>query len=391
MRAGRPRPGSRSRRSAGVLHGAAGWALIAVLGLLLAGCAAGTPDGTIPQNVLDPAGPVARQQDRLWDLVFPIAVVVFFVVQLGLIFVMVRFRARPDDDGSIPKQVHGNTRLEILWTVIPAVILAGVSVPMVQTIFDLAKVPEDALQVRVVGKQFWWEFQYTGAEGLGVVTANELHIPANRPVYLEMEALSSAIPDMVDPLVLDRDAQAPAALNGVIHSFWVPRLAGKQDVVPGHVRTLTIEADEPGTYSGQCAEFCGLAHAEMRFFVIAHEPADFEAWLQEQAEPANIAGLSGLAAQGAEEFETAQCIACHAIEGYETAGGAAANIKIGPDLTHFASRRSFAGGLFDNADAEEIAAWLRDPQAVKQGAQMPDLGLSEDQIAALVAFLQSLE
>ena len=374
MRAGRP------RRSALI-----GWALVAVATLLLAGCA----NADLPMDTLSPEGPVARQQDQLWDIVYPIAVAVFVFVQAGLLVVMWRFRSRGDDTG-IPHQLHGNTKLELLWTIIPALILAGIAVPTTRTIFALAGEPENAVQVRVVGKQFWWEFEYTGEEGQGVVTANELHIPTGRPVYLSMEALSPQIPDSKVPGE-DSDERAPGSLDGVIHSFWVPKLAGKQDVVPGHIRTMYIEADKPGRYEGQCAEFCGIGHAVMRFEVVAHDPADWEEWISAQAEPA-VNDQTGLAAEGRELFTTAGCIACHAINGYAaTAGDTEANLRIGPNLTHFASRAIFAGGLFDVEDADLIADWLRDPQAVKQGAQMPDLGLSDEQIEALVAYLQSLK
>jgi cytochrome c oxidase subunit 2 len=372
MRAGRP------RRS-----GLIGWALLAVAMLLLAGCA----NADLPQDALSPEGPVARQQDQLWDIVYPIAVGVFVFVQAGLLVVMWRFRSRGDNTG-VPEQVHGNTKLELIWTMIPALILALVAVPTTRTIFALAEEPEDALQVRVVGKQFWWEFEYLGEEGQGVVTANELHIPVNRPVFLRMEALSPQIPDSIVPGEPESERSAQS-LDGVLHSFWVPKLAGKQDVVPGHVRTMWIEADKAGRYEGQCAEFCGIGHAVMRFEVIAHDTGDFDEWLTAQAEPA-FDGQTGVAAQGRELFG-AYCISCHAINGYETADGTPANVRVGPNLTHFASREIFAGGLFDNDDPEQIAAWLRDPQAVKQGAQMPNLGLSDDEIRALVAYLQSLK
>lgn len=372
MRAGRP------RRS-----GLIGWALLAMAMLLLAGCATDAP-----QDALSPQGPIARMQDDLWNLVYPIAVGVFIFVQAGLLFVMWRFRSRGDNT-SVPAQLHGNTRLELLWTIIPALILAAVAVPTTRTIFTLAEEPEGSLQVRVVAKQFWWEFEYTGEEGQGVVSANELHIPTGRPVYLKMEALSPQIPDGKVPGD-EASKQNPMALNGVIHSFWVPRLAGKQDVVPGHRRHMYIEADEPGTYSGQCAEFCGIGHAVMRFQVVAHDPAGFDEWLSAQSAAA-FDGQSGLAAEGRAMFEKAGCIACHTINGYTSTTGGKANVRVGPNLTHFASRMKFAGGLFDNADPEQIAAWLRNPQAAKQGAQMPNLGLTEDQITALVAFLQSLK
>lgn len=356
------------------------WTL--VLGLFIAGCA--TND--LPQSALDPAGPVARRQDQLWDLVFWIAVGVFVIVQGLILLAVFRYRDRGGD--AIPKQVAGNTRLELLWTVIPALILIGIAIPTVGTIFELAREPDDqALDVRVVGKQYWWEFEYVGEEGQGVVTANELHIPTDRAIALDMQSLSATQPD---PGIEENPELGQPVSDGVIHSFWVPRLAGKQDVVPGHIRRMTIQADEPGVYPGQCAEFCGLSHARMRFQVIAHEPAEFEQWLAGQAQPADAAA-GALAAEGQELFQSQQCYTCHAVAGFEAATGTAAEVRIGPDLTHFASRNTFAGGVFDVDDPEQLAAWLRNPQEVKPGSQMPNLGLSPEQVEALSAYLYTLE
>jgi cytochrome c oxidase subunit 2 len=335
---------------------------------------------------MDPAGPVARTEDNLWNYVFPVAVGVFVLVQ-GLILIAVfRYRDRGGDD--VPKQVAGNTRLEVIWTIIPAMILVGIAIPTVSTIFDLSSDPGDAaLDVRVVGKQYFWEFEYLGDEGQGVVTANELHIPTGRPVYLQMQSLAATQPDPGMEAAPERAAPVNA---GVVHSFWVPRLAGKQDVVPGHTRRMTIEADEPGVYPGQCAEFCGLSHARMRFEVIAHDPAEFEDWLAGQAAPADATGEQ-LAQEGERLFEERTCVACHSIDGYEASTGTAASVRIGPDLTHFASRRRFAGGVFEVQDEAQLRAWLANPQAEKSGSQMPNLGLSEADIDALTAYLYSLE
>ena len=345
-------------------------ALFAVAVLVLAGCAG----ADLPQDTLAPEGPIARKQDSLWNLVFWVATGVFVLVEAALVFALVRFRARATDT-ELPKQTHGNSKLEILWTLIPALILAVIAVPTVRLIFDLAAEPDDALQVRVIGKQYWWEFEYTGDEGKGVVTANELVIPVNRPVFLTMESTGQQPGDNEnDP--------------GVIHSFWVPKLAGKQDVIPGHTRTLTLEAEEPGvTYSGQCAEFCGLSHANMRLAVIAKDPAEFETWLEEQAAPPPAP--TGDATAGAELFAERQCTGCHAITGRDDAVS-----RVGPNLTHFAQRKQFAGYMIENditGDAANVSAWLKDPQAVKPGAQMPNLGLSDDDIANLVAYLRTLE
>ena len=360
-------------------------AVVLVAGLL-AGCA---PDA--PQDMLVPRGPSAQASHSLWTLVFPIAVVVFILVQGILLVAVWRFRKR-DDDHELPSQVHGNTRLEILWTLVPAVILAGIAVPTIATIFDLAEEPDDALEVRVVAKQYWWEFEYLNDEGQGVITSGQLHIPAGRPVYLHLESLSAAVPDPGG--VGDKTG---SAAQGVLHSFWVPSLAGKQDVVPGQTRNLTIEADEPGRYEGQCAEFCGLSHSRMRFQVIAEEPDDFTAWLDGQAEPVEPvdAEADPLVAEGEALFDTATCIQCHAIDGYESPeDGSTAELRIGPSLTHFASRDTLAGGFIEN-NRENLAEWLRDPQDVKPGAQMPNLIedglLEEDEVEPLVEYLMSLE
>ena len=370
------RAGPRRSPQAGRGRRLFGWGLLAAL--TLAGCATGDP-----QDVFSPAGPVAREENELWYIAFPIAVVVFVLVQAGLLYTAFRFRDRGEE--GIPKQVAGNTKLEIVWTIIPAVILAGIAVPTVQTIFQLSEVPEeDPLEVRVVGKQYWWEFEYLGDEGQQVVTATEMHVPTDRPVYLRMEAAAALVPDP-----LEGDTAGEDFNDGVIHSFWVPRLAGKQDVVPGHVTDLSFAADEPGTYEGQCAEFCGLSHSRMKFRVIAQEPEEFQSWLDAQAEPA-VEPEGELVQQGAVLFEEATCINCHAIEGYDVVGGTEAGIRIGPSLTHFASRERFAGGILETTE-ENVAAWIENPQALKAGAQMPNLQLDEEQIAALTAYMMSLE
>ena len=306
-----------------------------------------------PQDYLEPDGPVARRVDRLWDVTFLIAVVVFVLVQAALVYAIIRFRRRP---GREPAQFHGNTRVEVLHTVIPALILAGLAIPTVDTLFDLSQKQPNSLNVTVTAKQFWWQYEYTDHD---VLTANELHIPTNQPVALTL---------------LGED---------VIHSFWVPKLSGKQDVVPGRVNYLTLEAGRPGTYLGQCTEYCGLSHANMRLRVIAHAPGDFETWLSEQQRPA-ASPASGDAAGGERLFLQGECINCHAIEGTD------AQATTGPDLTHFASRETLAGAMFVNNE-ENLARWLRDPPGVKPGAKMPDYGLSEDEIRQLVAYLQTLD
>jgi cytochrome c oxidase subunit 2 len=309
-----------------------------------------------PYNSLAPAGPVAEKQADLYWLVFWIAAVVFVLVEGALVYALWRFRRRGPADR--PRQVHGNTRLEIAWTIIPALLLAGVAVPTVGTIFDLAQTPEGAMRIEVEAHQWWWEVRYPD---LQLVTANEVHIPTGEQVVVELTS------------------------EDVIHSFSVPRLAGKQDVVPGRTNTLNFSADEPGTYRGQCQEFCGLSHAYMRFRVVAHEQADFDAWVQEQLAP-------GAAPEQGGEVERVlpTCFACHAIQGVGGPNPEAPPPPIkGPDLTHVGSRQTLAAGKLPNTE-EGLATWLRDPPAVKAGSRMPDYDLTEDQIDALVEYLRSL-
>lgn len=352
--------------------------LVVLLGLVLVVSACAGPDrldvqsavdGEIPQNSLDPASPDARAIDNLWWLVFWIATGIFVVVQAALLFAVVRFRRRKDEDRPV-KQVHGNTRLEIAWTIIPAVLLAAIAVPTVATLFDLHAEPEpeaDALHIEVTGHQWWWEFHYPE---YGFTTANEMHIPAGRDVYLTMTS------------------------DDVIHSFWVPRLAGKRDVVPGRTTNLTLSADEPGLYLGQCAEFCGLAHADMRHRVFAQSEADFEAWAAAQAEPAVIPA-DGPAAAGWETFQLV-CASCHAVD------GTSATAQLAPNLTHFASRTTFGGATFANTE-RHLREWLENPPALKPMRPelndleegrilgMPNLGLTDEEIDSLIALLESLE
>jgi cytochrome c oxidase subunit II len=316
------------------------------VGVVLAAC---TQDD--PYNSLAPAGPVADKQADLFFLVFWIAVGVFVVVEGLLVFAMLRFRRRSAED--VPKQVHGNSRLEIAWTIVPALLLAGVAVPTLGTLFDLSGCPEGSEQIEVVGHQWWWEANYTEH---GVTTANEIHIPAGEPVCVTLTS------------------------NDVIHSFWVPRLAGKQDMVPGRTIELQIEASEPGVYPGECAEYCGLSHTIMLFEVVADEPAAFDAWIELQGQP-------GMPPTSELEPTLQQCLACHAINGVSEPppGGQPA-----PDLTHVGSRMSIVGGWLEN-DPQELARWLRNPPRVKPGSLMPNYHLTDEQIEDLVEYLGSLQ
>lgn len=366
--------------------------LLGGLAVLLSAC------GGSPQSVLDPQGSFAERPDDLFRIVFWIAVAIFVLVQGLIIVTVVRFRDRGGEQ--LPEQVHGNTKLEIFWTVVPALILAAIAVPTVQLVFELDAPQPDSMTVEVVGHRWWWEFRYPGDQfGLqeDVVTANELVIPTGRTVRLEMTS------------------QDPGASTdkAVIHSFWVPALAGKQDVVPGRISTLNLEADEPGRYLGQCAEYCGLSHANMRQRVVAKSPGEFDRWLAAQAEPAPTPEQGTQAFEGMRTFLTGACAGCHTVDGAEiTVDGQSrtAQGRIGPDLTHLMSRREFAGAILDlyerdqdgdftgTPHVENLRAWLDNPDNLKPmqattnvGIGMPDVNLTDEEIDALVTYLVTLE
>ena len=360
------------------------WVLgLVSLGLILASCASNAS-----QDSLKPAGPYAREIHDLFVPVFWVAVLVFVIVEGGIVLLLVKYRHRKGRD-RMPPQLHGNTRLEIGWTIVPAVILAFVTVPTVATIWDLArKPPSTALNVTVQGHQWWWGFEYTDDDmkttydDEGPITvADVMVIPADRPVYLDLESVGGLI----------GGATKAEADYAVIHSFWIPQLAGKQDVVPNRTNHILMQADEPGTYFGQCAEFCGLQHGKMKVRVVALSASDWEAWVANHKQP-GVTPTDPLASQGMSLFmnplsgDRGTCIACHSL------GGIVSGVNAAPNLTHFAdpTHQCFAGCDWETTDREALAAWLRDPNAVKLGSKMPNYRLSEDEIAALVAYLESL-
>lgn len=373
--------------------------LLVVVGLVLSGCAS---DAEL--DSLDPAGSHARSIDNLFMPVFWVAVVIGVLVGGASIYMFVRFRRRDDDDDEFPEQTEGNTRLEILWTLVPAIILAVIAVFTVNTLFTITdvKAEEDELLVEVVGNQWWWEYRYHFDGDLDtepdLVTATQMVIPVGEFVPLKITS------------------------NDVIHSFWIPRLNGKKDAAPGRVHDWSLDADEPGVYWGSCTEFCGLSHANMKMQVVALEPADYEAWLDEQLEAyaapdaddqAFIEAVQAgddveatTAVQRGMETFRAQCSSCHLARGvnddiYDAEAVANSLIAgVAPDLTHFASRTTYAGGIFyqyddeGNFDVNTLEAWLRNPPAMKPAAAgdmrgMPNLNLSATQIDDLVAFLTS--
>jgi cytochrome c oxidase subunit 2 len=344
-------------------------ALLTSVVLLLSACSG-------EQNALNPAGPYAQRPHDLIIYVFGIGVLVFVLVQGLILYTSFKYRRREGDD-SLPEQVHGNTKLEIVWTLIPAVILAAIAVPTVQMIFEQMDEPEgEYLTVEVIGHRWWFEYYYPDYD---IYTANEMAIPVGIPVRLEMTATDLArSPDL-----------------GVIHSFWIPRLAGKQDLVPGHTTYLNLQADEPGRFIGQCAEYCGLSHANMRARVEAMDIADFEAWVAAQRSPAQVPAAGTLEARGRELFgdlgARQACASCHQVwEGNGLRGPAQ-----GPDLTHLMSRLEFAGAIHD-LTPENLRAWLADPNSMKpmqyevNGIGMPNLNLTNDELDALTAYLLTL-
>jgi cytochrome c oxidase subunit 2 len=311
-----------------------------------------------PQTSLDPRSDYAQQIDGLQDLTIYLAVAVGVVVFAVLAYILVHFRYQPD--APQPQQVHGNTRLELTWTLIPAVLIAIIAVPTVRTIFATQQdAPEGALTVDVNAFQWWWEFRYPLANGDTVVTANEVHVEVGRPVELRLRS---------------RD---------VIHSFWIPQMGGKRDVVPGRVNRIVFTPLEAGVYLGQCAEFCGESHALMKMRLVAHEPAEFAAWLANEASPA-VAPTDSSVMIGRQLVTAGVCAGCHTVRGTSAQFG-----RTAPDLTHIARRMTIAGGILDN-NAENLHRWIDDPLAVKPGALMPDTQLSEQELRYVVAYLQTL-
>lgn len=333
---------------------------LAAMALMLSACSLTNPDGVL--DSLSPEGPIAEDLAGLYWMVFWIAAVIFVLVQGGLVYTLIRYRSRKDDTQE-PKQVHGNPRLEVVWTVIPVIILAAVSVPTVQRVFKYTECAPDAYHVDVIGHQWWFEYYYPEAD---VWTANELVIPTNQEVCLTMES------------------------EDVLHNFWIPKLNGKRYLVPGQETTLLMLADDEGEYFGHCAEFCGLSHARMRMRVIALSPDGFDQWLVDQAEPAVMPVDGSVEAEGLDNFNALACAGCHLIRGVND-DVASNETLIGPDLTHFNSRGSFAGSTLEHEDPDALAMWLADPPTWKPGSFMPNLNLTPEQIESLEAYLRSLD
>jgi cytochrome c oxidase subunit 2 len=296
-------------------------------------------------------------------LVLSITSGIFLVVGGLLLYALLRYRHRPNDVNAAqePAQIYGSNQIELSWTVIPILIVVMLFLATARVILatEDAPKPVSALDVTVIGHQFWWEYRYPK---LGIVTANELHIPVSdpkhpTPTYLTM---SSADTD---------------------HSFWVPRLAGKTDLIPNQVNTMWIDPNTPGLYLGQCAQYCGVQHAKMLIRIYADSPADFAAWVAHQQ---GLAVENPSAAEGREIFQHNACISCHAVAGTVATG------RFGPDLTHIASRDTIASGSVPNT-AANLRAFVDNPASFKPGALMPPMHLNDHDLNAVTAYLMSLK
>lgn len=295
----------------------------------------------------------ARAIADLFTQTLVICAVILAVVTTLVVVCIWRFRAR--EGAAEPAQIHGHTRLEILWTAVPFLIVVVLFVLTARTMGASDPPADRAPDLTVTAHQWWWEARYPS----GAIAANEIHIPAGRPLLVELRSAD------------------------VIHDFWVPALARKMDANPGRPNHFWISADAPGIYDGACAEFCGAQHAWMRIRVVAETPEAFAAWERHQLEPAPpIADAQ--AARGLAVFKDLTCARCHTIR------GASPDLSVAPDLTHLAGRSTLAAGVLEN-NAANLAAWLKDPQALKPGSHMPSLKLTDDQVTDLVMYFESLK
>ncbi|MCX6125883.1 MAG: cytochrome c oxidase subunit II [Proteobacteria bacterium] len=315
-----------------------------------------------PMDTVSGLTEMSRDINGVYSLVTWITVFVFFAVSIPLIYTLVRFRYRKGDE-TPPKQFHGNSTLEVLWTVIPVVLLIFIAVPTWRVLFKHAKVPADAITIEAIGHQWWWEFRYPSHGN--VVTANELHVPENTHIKFVVSS------------------------EDVIHAFWIPKWGGKIDALPGHKNTLLLKSPpilDPSkrggeSYQGQCVELCGASHALMRFSAVVHSQGEFDSWVKTANTPPKVETASQVA--GEEVF--ARCQACHTISG--TPSEQIPGVKLGPNMSNFGNRKFLAAGLRANTP-ENFAAWVRNPGSIKPGALMPSLGLTEEEISHVSAYLR---
>ena len=320
--------------------------LLALGGLLLSGCGESSP------TILKPGGSAAEDIKQLAVEIFAILSVVLLTVWALLAIVIIRGRRRPE---AMASQTEGNWVIEVIWTLIPAVIIVILFALTIRTTRELT-LPEHGADFAAIGHQWWWEFDF---EREGFKTANEVHVPVGRPVSIDI------------------------ASSDVIHSFWVPQMGGKVDMIPGRINHQRFLPVKEGTYLGECAEFCGAQHGKMRFLFVVESPEEFSAWVADQRRPA-AEPTTPAAIAGAEVAATVGCSGCHTIRGTSLGG------TVGPDLTHFGSRSGIAAFTLPNTPAN-LKEWLTDPQAVKPESHMPRIPLPGAQIDELVAYLEGLK
>jgi cytochrome c oxidase subunit II len=311
-------------------------------------------------NIFAPESTPAKAIVDLSAVVLSITAVIFVVVASLLVYAIVKFRATAANADREPAQVYGSTQIELAWTIVPILIVVVLFAATARSIHAIQDAPQpaNAVEVTVIGHQFWWEYRYPA---LGIVTANELHIPVSDPLRPR--------PTFLKLLSADTD-----------HSFWIPQLAGKTDLIPNRVNRLWMDPLRPGIFLGQCAQYCGTQHAKMLQRVSVDTLDEFEAWARAQQEPA---AQDESAIAGRRIFETTACINCHTIR------GTAANGRFGPDLTHLMSRATIASGAAENTD-ENLRLWLKNPDAIKPGSLMPAMKVSDAELDALTRYMASL-
>jgi len=336
--------------------------LVLLSGILLAAglCnAASPPDNSVP-SIFDPRSAPAESIYHLSRFVLAITGVIFLVVFGLLTYATVKFRSGNANTNREPAQVYGSTQIELAWTIVPiliVVVLFFATARVIHAIQDAPK-PATAVEVTAIGHQFWWEFRYPA---LGVVTANELHVPVSDPNH--------PTPTFLKLLSADTD-----------HSFWVPQLAGKTDLIPNRLNQMWIDPQQTGIFLGQCAQYCGTQHAKMLLRVSVDSPEAFDAWIHAQKQSAN---RDDKEVAGRHVFETTACVNCHAV------GGTNATGRFGPDLTHLMSRGTIAAGAAENTN-ENLRLWIQNPDAIKPGSLMPAMKLSDPDLDALVRYLETL-
>jgi cytochrome c oxidase subunit II len=339
-----------------LLRGALAWIFLSVAKLVFA-TSAGSPD---PTDIFSPASTPADSIYHLSLFVLAICCAIFLTVFGLLLYSVVKYRRRPDDDGREPAQVYGSNQVELAWTVIPILIVVVLFLATARVIHAVedARFPAGTTEITAVGHQFWWEFQYPEQ---GFIAANELHVPVSDAKH--------PTPTHITLLSADTD-----------HSFWVPKLAGKTDLIPNRTNSMWIDPHETGVYVGQCAQYCGTQHAKMLLRIIVQSREDFDRWVADQSQPAQQVDN---AAKGRQIFENTACVNCHTVSGTNAHG------KFGPDLTHLMSRETIAAGAALN-NRDNLRQWVKDPDAFKPGALMPAMQLDDQDLDAVTDYLLSL-